>query len=350
MRRAKVDALLLTNRFNVRYLSGFTGEDSFLLIEPRRETLLTDGRFIEQSRLECLRAKIVIRTGRMVEALAGLLKGRAVRRLGVEADDMTLALKAGIEKGLKRVRLKPLGGGVSALREAKDAGEVAAIVRAIRVAEEGLLALIRGGARSFVGRTERQVAAELEYRMRLAGADGPAFESIVAAGPHGALPHYRSGDTRIRRGDPVLIDWGALVGGYCSDLTRVVFTGTIPPPIRRIYEVVKRAQAAAIAAVTAGAACRAADGAARGVIVSAGFGDAFTHGTGHGVGLEIHESPGLGRTSKQRLSAGMVVTVEPGIYLPGVGGVRIEDDVLVTESGRRRLSRLPRELDAWMVR
>ena len=186
--------------------------------------------------------------------------------------------------------------------------------------------------------------------MRSAGAERAAFETIVAAGPHSALPHYRPGPTRIRRGDAVLIDWGAVVAGYCSDLTRVVFTGRIPPQLACIYEIVLRAQSAGAAAVKPGCRCEAADASAREVIAAAGYGEAFAHGLGHGIGLEVHESPRLGTRSRQRLAAGMVVTVEPGIYLPGVGGVRIEDDVVVTATGQRRLSRLPRRIEAMVLR
>jgi len=209
--------------------------------------------------------------------------------------------------------------------------------------------LLAGGRKKFIGRSEREVAAELEYRMRLHGAERTSFETIVAAGAHAALPHYRAGSTRIRAGQAVLIDWGAVVDGYCSDLTRVVFTGRIRPPIASVYEIVLRAQAAGIAAVAPGATCQSADAAARAVIDRAGYGKAFGHGLGHGLGLQVHERPHVARGVDRKLQAGMVVTVEPGIYLPGVGGVRIEDDVLVTPGGRRRLTTLPRDIRAMVL-
>jgi len=350
MRRCRVDAVLLTDPLNVRHVSGFTGEDSFLLVGRRWVRLLTDGRFAEQARVECPRVRAVVREGRMTEAIASCLEGRGVRRLGVEGRHVTVALHSALEAALPKVRLKVLGGEVDALREVKDPPELRAIRKAVRVAEEAFLALVGGGARRLVGRTENEVAAELEFEMRRRGSQRAAFETIVAAGAHSALPHHRPGPTRIRRGDLVLLDWGAVVDGYCSDLTRVVFTGRIPPQISEIYEIVLRAQAAGRAAIRPGRTCAEADAAAREVIQRCGYGRGFAHGLGHGLGLGVHESPRLGRGSRQRLRAGMVLTVEPGIYLPGIGGVRIEDDVVVTGRGSRRLSRLPREPDAMMLR
>jgi len=218
--------------------------------------------------------------------------------------------------------------------------------RAIRIAEKAFKEMLALGAKGWVGRTERDLAAELEYRMRRLGADRPSFPTILAAGAHGSVPHYSPGSTRVRPGQAVLVDWGARADGYCSDLTRVVFTGTIPAKLREIYEVVRRAQEAGIAAIRSGVGCRAVDAAARRVIAEAGYGEQFGHGLGHGLGREVHEAPGLGKLSADRLKSGMVVTVEPGIYLPGIGGVRIEDDVLVTASSARRLSSLPRDIDA----
>ena len=344
--KRKLDAVLLTCGRHVRYFTGFTGEDSYLLVGRRWARLLTDSRFTEQARVECPRLEAIIRTGPMLDAMKPVLSEQKVRRLGFEANAVTVSLRDRLAGGLGKVRLVPLGGEVEAMRLFKDAGELKAIGKAIRAAEGAFASLLAGGRKALVGRSERQVAAELEYRMRLAGADGASFPTIVAAGAHAAMPHYRAGETVIRAGDAVLIDWGAVVAGYCSDLTRVVFTGKIPTQIGKIYEIVLRAQAAGISALKAGVAGAAADAAARRVIDRAGYGEAFGHGLGHGIGLEVHEGPRLGRRVKDKLSAGMVVTVEPGIYLPGVGGVRIEDDVLVAEGGRRRLTRLPRDLDA----
>jgi Xaa-Pro aminopeptidase len=334
-----VGAVLLTDRHSVRYFSGFTGEDSFLLVGRRWARLLTDGRFSEQARIECPHVRTITRSGRMIDAIAAALAGRKVRRVGIEGSHVSVSLKAGLDRALGKSRTKPFGGQIDALREVKDAVELKAIRKAVRVAEGAFRALTAGGRRKFVGRSEREVAGELEYLMRMRGADRAAFETIVAAGAHSALPHYRPGGTRIRRGDVVLIDWGAVVGGYCSDLTRVVFTGRIPPQIARVYEIVLRAQSAGLAAVRPGASCESADAAAREVIAGEGYGEALAHGLGHGIGLDVHEGPRLGSRARGPLRAGMVVTVEPGVYLPGVGGVRIEDDVRVGPEGGRRLGR-----------
>ncbi len=349
MRRKGVGAMLLTARPNVRYFSGFTGEDSYLLVGQRWSVLLTDSRFTEQAGKECPSIPALIRTGKMTDAIVKALAGRAVRTLGVEGAYLPLSLYERLGQALRRVKLKALTGEVDDLRQVKDAGELSAIRKAVRAAERALLDLMAGGRTSFVGRSEQQVAAELEYRMRLRGAERPSFETIVACGAHAAMPHYRPGSTRIRPNQPVLIDWGAVVGGYCSDLTRVVFTGKIPPRLGRIYEVVRQAQEKGFAAVKAGVSCEAVDASARDYIVSQGFGEAFGHGLGHGIGLEIHEAPRLGRRATEPLRAGTVVTIEPGIYLPDVGGVRIEDDVLVTETGCKKLSSLPTELAAMVL-
>jgi len=348
---AKVKALVVSRPEDVSYLSGFTGDDSVLVVGRGWACLITDGRYAEQAAGECRGIGIHVRKGEaMSAAIAEALKGRPVRRIAVQADHVTLQFHEALAKALKRRRIVPVAGVVEARRKIKDVAEVRAIRKAIAVAERAFKALLAKGARGFVGRTERRIAAELDYLMRLEGADRPAFETIVGAGSHGSLPHYRPGDRRIRRGDAVLIDWGAVVGGYCSDLTRVVFIGRISPRIGVIHEVVRRAQEAGIAALRPGVSGKSADAAARRVIEAAGYGENFVHGLGHGVGRQIHESPGISRTAKARLRPGMVVTVEPGIYLAGVGGVRIEDDVLITPKGRRRLSTLPRDAGSMVLR
>ena len=353
MASKRLHAMLLTHPLSVRYLTGFTGEDSFLLLggRPRRwAMLLTDGRFAQQARLECPKLKAYVRPGRMVEAVKLNLAGRGVRSLGIEASHMSVALRDELARTLGAVQLKPMQGQLEAMREVKDATELAAIGKAIRVAERALSYLLAGGKAKFVGRTERQVAAELEFLMRTYGADRPSVDTIVAAGPHSAMPHYRAGDRRIKPNDIILIDWGAVVGGYCSDLTRVLLVGRIPPKLAEVYQLLLRAQRRGIAAVSAGSTGESADAAAREVIAAAGYGAAFSHGLGHGLGLEVHEGPRLGRKATAQLRPGMVVTVEPGIYLPGLGGVRIEDDVLVGSGGREVLSRLPKTMAAMTLR
>lgn len=360
--KAAIDVLLINRVEDVSYLSGFTGDDSFLLIwpaqagrpgkggEPGEACLVTDGRYSEQAAKECPDIRCLVRKGPMSQAIAEAIGKRRCRRLGVQADCLTLNWPPALAKALPRTKTVPIGGVTNAARQIKDESEVASIRKAIRAAEGALQALLNQGRKAFVGRTERQVAAELEYRMKLAGADKPSFDTIVAAGPHGSLPHYRPADVRIGSDEGVLIDWGAMVGGYCSDLTRVVWPGRIPPKMAEVYEAVRKSQLAGISAVGPGRTFKAVDFAARDVISRAGYGPQFVHGLGHGIGRQIHEMPGIGQQAKGGLSAGMVVTVEPGIYLPGVGGVRIEDDVLVTPQGRKKLSSLPTALEAMTLR
>ena len=339
---SRTAALLVSKPEDVRYLSGFTGDDSFLLLGGGWATLITDGRYAEQARSECRDIDVHVRTGPVSASLPGLLKGRRARSVMVQAEHVAVGSRQALADALAPRKVKAVANVTASLREVKGATEVRAIARAVRIAQAGLRGLLARGMRGLVGRSERDVAAELDYRMRLGGADAPSFETIVAAGAHTSLPHYRPGATRIRRDRCLLIDWGARAGGYCSDLTRTLLLGKIPPKLAEIYKVVLRAQAAGIAACRPGVSTCTVDAAARKIIEDAGFGPQFVHGLGHGIGLEVHEGPGLGRTAAARLRSGMVVTVEPGIYLPGVGGVRIEDDILIVPGGARRLSSLPR--------
>jgi Xaa-Pro aminopeptidase len=349
--KARIDAFLVNKVEDVAYLTGFTGDDSFALVLSGAACLLTDGRYDEQAHKECPGLDIFVRKGPMPQAVADVLKGRKVRRLAVQGDYLSIRLRDTLQQKLpKSVRIVPVGDVTGRLRQVKDDQEVRLIRKALAVAQGAFCGLISRGARAFVGRTEREVAAELDYRMRLAGADKPAFETIVAAGAHSSLPHYRPGSTRIRRDQPVLIDWGAFVGGYCCDLTRVVCVGKIPTKLAEVYKLVRRAQQAGMAALVAGASARKVDAAARKVIEDAGYGARFVHGLGHGIGRQIHEMPAVGQLAKGRLRAGMVVTVEPGVYLPGVGGIRIEDDVLVGPDDSRRLSGLAASLEAMTLR
>jgi Xaa-Pro aminopeptidase len=353
-RAGKVEALLVSRLADVGYLCGFDGEDSFLLLGKNFACLITDGRFAEQACHQCPGVELHVRTGRMSEAVAQVAGRHRIRRLGIQAADMTVAMRDALAKACKRIQLQATGEVLLAMRAVKDASEVAGIVRAVRIAEKAFRQLLAGGAKGLLGRTERDVAAELDWRMRRGGADGPAFDTIVAAGPHSALPHYRPGDAKVRRDQPLLIDWGAWAGGFSSDLTRVVFAGRIPPELSKVYAVVRRAQQAGLSRLAAGVKAAQADRAARKVAESAGYGEYFVHGLGHGIGRgrgqsEVHEWPHLARLSTETLKAGMVVTVEPGIYLPRIGGIRIEDDVLITTGGCRRLSTLPTAASAWVL-
>ncbi len=338
-------AVLVSGTEDVRYLTGFTGDDSWLLMGARWAVLVTDGRYDEQARAECPDLEIHVRTGKAEAVFADYLRKHKARSLGIQAEHVTVLERDRLAEALgPSRRVVPLRALTANLRERKDDGEVQVIGRAVRIAQAALRGLLAGGAAGLIGRSERDVAADLDHRMRSLGAQGPSFETIVAAGAHASRPHYRPGGAKVREGACLLIDWGARVDGYCSDLTRTFFVRTIPPEMAKVYDTVRRAQEAGVSAVRAGRSAASVDLAARAVIEAAGYGDRFVHGLGHGIGLEVHEGPGVSRSSPLRLRAGQVVTIEPGIYLPGVGGVRIEDDVLVTPEGGRRLSSLPRSL------
>ena len=340
---APADGLLVTGPQDQYYLTGAVLEDSAVLVTGRAVVIITDGRFAEQVRQQAGWAQAVIRVDGLMDICSRVVRDAGgIRRLGVQGERLAVDDFQTLVRKLRGVRVVSTRGLVGRGRIIKDEHELAALRKAIAAAEAGFLATCK---RIKPGLREREVAAELEYQMRLAGAAASAFEPIVAVGQRGSLPHARAGETRLRPGQPVLIDWGARVGGYNSDLTRVVRVGAkLPPKIAEIYPIVADAQLAGIAAVRAGATCREVDAAARKVIADAGYGKEFTHGLGHGLGLDIHEPPRLSSRSNETLAARMVVTVEPGIYLPGIGGVRIEDDVLVTKTGRQALTHLPRAL------
>jgi Xaa-Pro aminopeptidase len=342
MQKVGAESLLVTSFVNVTYLTGFTGDDSYLLVMPSGESLLSDQRYTTQLEEECPGLELLIRSPKtsMLELVVRAIKASKVARLGIEADSITVGLRDRIADKLPKVSLIPTSGLVESLRIIKDKEEIAAIQRAVSQAERAF-AVLRASIRP--DQTEKELADNLEHQMRQFGAKGASFAPIIAVGPRAALPHARASAKRIGEADFVLIDWGADEGLYKSDLTRVLVTGRIPPKLERVYGVVLSAQLQAIKAIRPGASCQDVDSVARGVIEKAGFGRQFGHGLGHGIGLDIHESPRLGQKQKQVLKPGMVVTVEPGIYLPGWGGVRIEDDVLVTKSGHEVLTNVPKE-------
>jgi Xaa-Pro aminopeptidase len=336
-----VDGYLLTNPVDQYYLTGFPGEDGAALILPHRIILITDGRFIGEAR-ETPWADAIFRTGPMAEALEPVLTRHRIRRLGFQPEAMSVASNVLLARAIRPARMVGIKDLVPGLRLTKDAGEVACIERASRVAESAFKAILRGLK---PGMTERQIAADLQHEMIRRGASAASFPIIVAEGPNAAKPHAVPGDRKIKVGSALLIDWGATVDSYRSDLTRVVFIRRIPPRFRKMYASVVEAQEAAIRAIRPGARMCDVDAVARDVLKQAKLDQYFTHGLGHGLGLDIHEAPRLSRNEKDRLAVGMVVTVEPGVYQAGVGGVRIEDDVLVTERGCRVLSRLSKNPD-----
>jgi len=334
----ELDSLLVTDLVNVRYLTGFTGTNGACVVTPSERLFLTDFRYVEQAAHQVEGFELLPAGRELATDLAARLAGRA----GFDDAHMSVRTHAKLaEKAPEGVELCPAGGLVERLRQVKDAGELEAIAGAARLATEALERVLKRG---LAGRTERAVALELEAEMRSAGAEDPSFPSIVAAGPHGALPHAGPRHAEIPRGVLVVIDWGARLDGYCSDCTRTVATGRLDEPAGEVYELVRTAQEQALAAVRAGAGCRAVDAVARELIEQAGHGERFGHGLGHGVGLEVHEEPRLTKRAEGSLEAGNVVSVEPGVYLPGQLGVRIEDLVAVREDGARVFTGFPKEL------
>jgi Xaa-Pro aminopeptidase len=337
----KLDALIVSAPANIRYLCGFTGSNGLLLVSRSATILFTDPRYAAQAAEQAAcRAQIV--SGRLEPALLKAASRRRLRKLAFEPGRITWQAWDTLNRGLPLgASLQPLPGVVESLRAVKDASEVAAIRRSVLTnsrAFERALRKLRPGI------TEAAFAAWLDHRMRLEGAEKPAFETIVASGPHAALPHAEPREVPIEPGAPVLVDMGCLRDGYASDMTRMVFTATPPARMRRLYRAVLEAQLAAVDAVRPGVTAAAVDRAARRVLRSHGMADLFIHSTGHGLGLEIHEPPRLGKRDATRLQAGMVVTVEPGAYIQGYGGVRIEDTVLVTETGCEVLTPTPKEM------
>ncbi|MCE9589412.1 MAG: Xaa-Pro peptidase family protein [Planctomycetes bacterium] len=340
-----ISALLVTNPNDIRYLTGFVGHDSWALVPMAGEpvTIISDNRFEEQIGREAPRAKAVMRKGSLSEAVAKLAAKTKAKRIGLQPEHVSLQQYKALSKAVGSARLKPVTDGLIQQRAVKDAGEIADIRRALKAQQEAFRRVTRAIR---PGDSEQTVAAKLEYTMRLLGADGPSFNTIIAAGANASLPHAIPGPAKVRSGGIVLIDWGAKFNGYCSDLTRVIALGRMPAKIREIYKIVLDAQLAGIAAIAPGKKLKDIDKVARDIIKKAGYGDRFGHGLGHGIGLDIHEQPSLSWRTEERLEVGQVVTVEPGIYLPGVGGVRIEDDVLVTPRGHEVLSDLPKGLES----
>lgn len=344
IKKVEADALLVTNFTNVTYLTGFTGDDSFMLVWPDGEVVLSDFRYTTQLGEECPDVEIAVRKPAvsMVELLEKVVKGAKITRLGVEAHSMTLSLREKIAEKLPKVEIVHTSEMVEQLRQIKDKGEIGRIRRAIWQAEKAF-GVLRATLQP--DNTEKEIANALEHQMRLFGSRNRGFQSIIAVGPRAALPHAVPTERRVHESDFILVDWGADEGLYRSDLTRVLVTGRLSPKFQRIYNIVLKAQTKAIAAIRPGAVCEDIDRIARQVIANAGFARYFGHGLGHGVGIDIHEVPRLAAKCKTVLKPGMVVTVEPGIYLPNWGGVRLEDDVLVTRKGHEVLTAVPKRLE-----
>lgn len=343
---AGCDAVVVTTRANVRYLTGFTGSAGTLLVGPDDALLVTDGRYDTQAGEQVAAAGVDVRIeiGNLkAQALALAGAGQAFGRVGLEAANVTWAEQRDFAAEVfPQAELVATMSLVEALRRVKDDGELHRMRAAAAIADAALaeIRLLLAG-----GPTEAEVALALDHAMRQLGASGPSFETIVAAGPNGAKPHHRPGARPIGRGELVVVDFGAVVDGYCSDCTRTFCVGDPgTDELARVVDVVAASQRAGVAAVSAGVEAGSVDQACRDLIAKAGWAEAFVHGTGHGVGLDIHEWPRVGPGSGETLPEGSVVTVEPGVYLPGVGGARIEDTVVVESGGCRALTEAPKEL------
>jgi Xaa-Pro aminopeptidase len=348
---AKVDALVVTELANVRYLTGFTGSAGVLAVTAGGALLTTDGRYRTQSaqQVAASGATVDIEIGAATpqrEAVKARLAGAG--RVGLEADSVTWSASRRWTDLLGGSEMVATSGVVEALREVKDEGEVARMAKAAAIADAALaevLPLLSGA--DGTGPTEEAFALALDTAMRRGGAESTAFETIVAAGENSAKPHHHPTDRPIRRGDPVVVDFGATFEGYRSDMTRTFCIGGEPTgELARVFDVVRRSQAAGVAVVRPGTGAKEVDDVCRQVITEAGWAEAFEHGTGHGVGLDIHEAPTVSQLGTAILSPGVVVTVEPGVYLPGIGGVRIEDTLVVTEDGSRALTTFTKDVPA----
>jgi Xaa-Pro aminopeptidase len=330
----EIDAIFITQSENRRYLSGFDGTAGYLFITKRKAVLATDFRYIEQAKAEAPDFEILRITGNLADWFPGLIRDSDIKNPGFEAGDITFnfhrQLRDAIKKKLVSSKLVAVGGMVESLRAVKEPGEIELIRKASAITDAAF-EYVEGTIKA--GMTEKQVAWELEKALHEKGSQPLPFDIIVASGPQAALPHHKPSDRVINKGEPIVIDMGARSGGYASDLSRTICVGTPTAIFKKVYGTVLDAQTAAMSIITKGMTGHKADNAAREVIQKAGYGEAFGHSLGHGVGLAEHELPRLGPASDERLTDGMVFTVEPGIYLPGWGGVRIEDTV-VMEKGK----------------
>jgi len=346
LRRRSIPAYLITSRMDQIYLTGFDGEDGAAVITSRGIHIITDGRFEEAFRLQSPWAQRHMRRNSLAEAVAKVCRKLRLSELHFQPDDVTVSALAALRRACRPTRLRGAPPIVNHMRKIKDRSELKKLRHAISIAEA---AFEEARSQIKVGMTEIEIAALIEFEMKKRGALGPSFPTIVAEGKNAALPHAEPGKRVVHKGSPILIDWGAINDYYCSDLTRVLFVGRIPPRLEEVYRIVLEAQQKAIESIAPGKRVCDIDEIARTYIVQKGYGAQFNHGLGHGIGLDIHEDPRVKYGFTDRLEAGMVITIEPGIYLPGIGGVRIEDDVLVTARGHEVLTHLPKSLASAVI-
>lgn len=349
LKKEGFSAFLVTAKENVFYLTGFRGSDSYLLLTLRGDVLLTDTRFETQLKEDCPGLDSLVRRPdktSMMEELVKRLKAEKFSSIAFEGGNVSWSFVEKFRQEAPSITPHAVENFVETLRQVKDAQEIALIRRALKINEKAFC-IVRDA--NFSSLSERDVQCLLDTTMRKLGAEGEAFPSIIAAGARAALPHAIPTDTKVASHNLLLIDWGCYLDHYCCDLTRTLLSRKPSKKLQTVYNTVLKAQLAAIAAIRPGIATKDIDAVARGVISDAGFGKYFSHGTGHGFGLKVHEQPRLGQRSNETLEAGMIITVEPGIYLPNLLGVRIEDDVLVTKNGAEVLSNLEKDMESMMV-
>ncbi len=332
-----IDALLVSSEPNVTYLSGFKNQEAWAVITRKRLYFITDSRYIEQAKREAKGFEVILRDKKSVtELVADIVRNENIQTLGFEAPIVTYSFFSMLEKKVGADKLKATGGLVESLRELKDAEEVRLLKKSVDIAVKGYH-FVKKTVKP--GMTEREAQAELEFYTKSLGSQKPAFDIIIAGGPRGSMPHYQTGTLKFKKGDAVLVDMGVVYDGYHSDLTRTFFLGRMSALQKKVYDIVWDAQRAGIAKAGPGVPASEVDAVCRRHIAKEGYAEFFGHGTGHGVGLEIHEAPTVSPKSQTILKPGMVITVEPGIYLPGKVGVRIEDMVLITEKGHEVLTK-----------
>ncbi|RSU01312.1 peptidase M24 family protein [Vagococcus fluvialis] len=340
MKSEGISSFLITSPYNLRYLTGFTGTTGLALIGLEEAFFITDFRYTEQAAKQCVGFEIVKNVGPILEVVADLVESKNIENLGFEESFVSFKQYVELE-GLLEVDLIPVSGMVEELREIKDEEEIAIVEKACEIADKAfshILTYIKPGM------TEIQVANELDFYMRSLGASSVSFETIVASGLRSAMPHGVASEKVIEQGDMITIDFGCYYNGYVSDMTRTISLGEPSDKLREIYNVVKEAQQKVLDVAKPGMTGVELDAVARDYIASKGYGEAFGHSTGHGIGLEIHEGPNVSKLAEKAFVPGNIITNEPGIYLPGIGGVRIEDDMLVTENGIKRLTHSEKEL------